>query len=101
LHSDHGNDKSNHGPEIGKILDKLITFFPVHIFSNLIQGINLPKVSVYKGKSLCCNSTHSGSDFNKLSLNITYFFFQTTSFEIQFEDIKKFDKESRVFLNSI
>jgi hypothetical protein len=25
------------GPEIGKILDKLITFFPMHIFSNPIQ----------------------------------------------------------------
>jgi hypothetical protein len=25
------------GPEIGKNLDKLITFFPVHIFSNPIQ----------------------------------------------------------------
>jgi hypothetical protein len=25
------------GPEIGIILDKLITFFPMHIFSNPIQ----------------------------------------------------------------
>jgi hypothetical protein len=27
----------NSGPEIGKNLDNLITFFPMHIFSNPIQ----------------------------------------------------------------